>query len=259
MKKLLLTLLFTLLCTGCAKQEPVIDDFDKIQENGKIIIGVREDARPFGFRQGNETTGYELVGYEIDLAKLIAENLGVKPVFHPLTGQERIGKLNGQVVDMLIATMSVTPHRQQLMEFSIPYYVAGQALMVLQGTKGTTLQEFNGRKVIIVFGSTSEKNLRLNLPDAEIIGYKTYPEAYEALKQGVGEALMADDTLLLGLAMDDPSVKILQKRYSREPYAAAFRKGPENNQLMSRIDQIIKQLHNSGELSQLQSKWGVEK
>jgi putative glutamine transport system substrate-binding protein len=99
--------------------------------------------------------------------------------------------------------------------------------------------------------------LRLNLPDAELIGYKTYPEAYAALKAGNGEAMMADDTLLLGLALNDPSVKILQKRYSREPYAIALRK--DSDRLLSAVDGIIKELQNSGELTKLQNKWGVKK
>jgi putative glutamine transport system substrate-binding protein len=248
----ILMLLLLVLCTGCGKKEVLPDDLDAINSRGEVIIGVREDARPFGFVQNGE-----LVGYEIDLANIIADRLGVSAKLVPVTGQERISKLNSGEVDMLIATMSVTPQRQQVLEFSFPYHVAGQAILVLQGTKGTTLQEFNDKRMIIVFGSTSERNLRLNLPDAELIGYKTYPEAYAALKAGNGEAMMADDTLLLGLALNDPAVKILQKRYSREPYAIALRK--DSDRLLSAVDGIIKELQNSGELTKLQSKWGVKK
>ena len=254
MKKIILALILCIFCTGCGKKPVMTDAFDIIKERGEVIIGVRQDTRPFGFLENGVPSGYE-----IDLANIIAERLDVEPKLVPLTAQERIGKLTGREVDMLIATMSVTPQRQRVLEFSLPYYVAGQALMVRQGTKGTTLPEFNGKRMIIVFGSTGERNLRRNLHDAQIIGHKTYIEAYEAMKRGEGDAMMADDTVLMGLAIGDSSVKILQKRYSREPYAVAFRKEHESDRLRGEVDHIIKSLQNSGELNRLQSKWNVKK
>lgn len=255
MKRILALLLLTLLtCAGCGKKEVIKEELDIIKDRGEIIIGVREDVKPFGFRQNDE-----LVGYEIDLANIIGENLDVDVKLVPIAGQERIIKLESGDVDIVIATMSVTPNRQMLLEFSVPYYFAGQTLMTTQGRKETTLKEFDKKKIIMVFGSTSEIYLKQNLPNAELIGYRTYNEAYDALKQGHADVMLADDAILFGLASNDPSMKILQKRYSREPYAIAFRRHVENEKLITRINSIIKDLQDSGELAELQKKWDIKR
>ncbi len=258
-KKVIFAVLFLcFLCTGCAKQEAVVDDLSAIESRGHFIVGVREDAPPFGYRdkQGN------LVGYDIDLSKIIAKNLLGNPQkikFVPVTASDRIMKLNSGEVDMLVATMSMTNQRRMILDFSVPYYVAGQAILVRSGSKETTLRGFSGKKMIIVFGSTSERNLRENVPEISIIGYKTYSDAYQALKAGKADGMIADDTILLGYAINDSSVKLLPKRYSQEPYAIAFRKSPESQTLQTRINAVVDNLLTTGQLYKMQEKWGIKK
>ncbi len=258
MKKIFCTLLFLVfICCGCGKKEAVNDDLALITKRDKLIIGVRDDAAPFGFRDSKGN----LAGYDIDLSKIIAQAIlgdENKVEFVPVTATNRIMKLSSGEVDMLIATMSITNQRQQILDFSIPYYIAGQAIMVKTGSKATGIKDFDGKKMIIVFGSTSERNLRTNVPEVVVIGYKTYPEAFRALKENRADAIIADDTILLGFAINDKSVKILPKRYSKEPYAVAFRKEETSQRLITKVNYVIEHLQSTGKLNRLQEKWKIK-
>lgn len=258
MKRIVLVLLFMcLVFSGCGKKKTASDDLSRIEQKGKIIVGVRDDASPFGFRDKNGV----LVGYDIDLARILAQNiLGNSSAveFVPVTASNRIMKLNSGEVDCLIATMSITNQRQQILDFSMPYYMAGQAILVRSTSKATSLRDFEGNKLIIVYGSTSERNLRSNVPEVTVLGYKTYNDAYKALKSGKAEGIVADDTILLNFALNDKSVKLLPKRYSKEPYAIAFRKGEQSVRLISKTNYVIENLQNTGRLNRLQEKWKIK-
>lgn len=260
MKKIFLVLLFiSLLFCGCSKKEQTYkDDLTKITERGNLIVGVRDDTAPFGFRDKNGN----LIGLDIDIAKTIAKNiLGDENKINlvPVTASNRIGKLNSGEVDILVATMSITDNRLQILDFSNPYYIAGQAILTKSSSKATRLKDFKGKKLIIVFGSTSEENLRTNVPDIEVLGFKTYNEAYNALKAGKADGIVSDDTILMGYTLNDKSVKLLPKRYSQEPYAVAFRKEKESQRLIEKVDYIIDSMQNTGKLRKLQEKWGINK
>lgn len=255
MKKLVcLFFLMILIFCGCNSKE---DDLAQITKRGKIIVGVRTDAAPFGFKDINGT----IQGYDIELAKILAKSiLGSENAvtFVPVTAANRVEKLNSKEVDMLIATMSITNQRLLVVDFSDPYYVAGQALMVKSISHVNSLRHLKDKRVIIVFGSTGEESIKQNVPQATILGFKTYNEAIEALKRGQGDALIADDTVLLSFELANPSLKLLKQRYSREPYAIAFRHGKDSERLKKRVNFTIANLKTMGVLRQLEEKWGIK-
>lgn len=258
MKKIVLALLFLcLICCSCGKKPVINDDLTTITQRDRLIVGIRNDAPPFGFKDKNGFT----VGYDADLARLIAKGIlgdEKKVEFVPVTASNRIMKLNSGEVDCLIATMSITTQRQQFLNFSTPYYMAGQAILVRSSSKATSLRDFTGKKLIIVFGSTSEKNLRSNVPEVTVIGYKTYNDAYNALKNGKADGIVADDTVLLGFSTNDKSVKLLPKRYSKEPYAVVFRKDDVSINFTNKVNYIIENLQSTGRLNRLQEKWKIK-
>lgn len=253
----LLILTLCLLLCGCGKKEEPKDILSVITERGELVVGVREDTPPFGYK--NEKGQFE--GYDIDLAKNIAYGLlgsENKIKFVPVTASNRILKLNSGEVDILVATMSITEQRQMVLNFSTPYYVAGQAVLVNSSSSATGIGDFEGKNLIIVFGSTSERNLRANLPEVNVLGYKTYKDAYKALKNKQAEGIVADDTILMKYALQDKSVRLLPKRYSQEPYAVAVRKEQESLRLLSKINYIIEDMQNAKKLERLQDKWGIQ-
>jgi putative glutamine transport system substrate-binding protein len=247
-------LFFLVLLSGCSKTENNSDLLDKIIKRDKLIIGVKSDIKPFGYINKKN----ELEGFDIDLAKYVAKSIlgdENKIEFKQVDSYNRILILNSSQVDMLIATMSITQQRKKIIDFSIPYYIAGQAILVSESSKINTIKDLNGKKVIVVFGSTAENNIRLMLPEVNIIGFKTYTKASEAMKKGYADAMVADDTILTGFVMDNPSFKILPKRYTKEPYAIGFKKGNEAIKLKNKINLILENMKNNGELFSLKEKW----
>lgn len=257
MKKSLLSifvLCFVIVCSGCTKKEQNITTLDKIIQRGKIVVGVKYDAKPFGYLNEKQ----QLVGYDIDLARYIAKSIlgdENKIEFKQVTPSNRILALNSNQVDMVIATMTITTQRKRVVDFSIPYYMTGQSILVPNDSKITSVSDLNGKKVIVIFGSTAEKKLRSMAPEANIIGFKTYTSGYNAFKQGMADAMTSDDTILMGFALADKSVKLLPLRYSQEPYAVAFKKGRASVGLKNSVNRILYDMRKTKELDRLKHKW----
>lgn len=257
MKKLLSLIFLFAFCTllsACTVEKQPKTLMEKVLKNDKIVVGVKFDAKPFGFKDENG----ELQGFDVDLAKKIAKNIlgdENKVEFVQVTPSNRIITLTSGKVDMIIANMSITPQRQNVVSFSAPYYIAGQALMTTQNSKVQGLTDLKGKKVIVVLGSTGEKSIKHFAPNAIIQGFKSNTEAYNALKAGKGDAMTTDDTILAGFALDDPTMKILPKRYTSEPYAIAFRQEEESVTLRQNVNHILEHMKKSGELTRLKNKW----
>ena len=168
-KKLLCILvLMCLFLSGCSTVKPK-NDYKTIKKRGYIVVGVRSDTRPFGFR---DLDG-RFQGFDIDLARAIAKHILADPnavEFIPVTASDRISTLNSGKIDMLIATFSVTDLRRYVVDFSKPYYMAGQAILVRNDDEISSVKQLNGRRIIAVYGSTGEDSVKMNAPEAIIIG-----------------------------------------------------------------------------------------
>ena len=254
MKKILLILailipLFTL--TACKKEETPKTTLDKIIEKNKIVVGTKGDSKPFCYKENGE-----LKGFDIDLARLIArEILGDKEAveFVELKANERIYALNDKQVDLIIASLSTSSRRYQIIDFSIQYYVAGQALLVKNKANINGLKDLNGKTIGLVLGTSGENAIRYLLPKANVRSAKTYPEIFEYLKNNEVDAVIADDSLLNAEFKRNKKYKILAKRYSKEYYAIGIRK--EDPELKEKIDSILEKLQENGSISLLKSKW----
>lgn len=256
MKKILTiwVLFLSMIVSGCGQKVENKDLLSTIKQRGELVVGVKYDSKPFGFVENGK-----LQGYDIDVAHLMAKRiLGNENLvrFVEVDATNRISKLNSGEVDILIATMTVTPQRREVVDFSVPYFYAGQAVMVRKGTQIKTIGDLNGRRVIIVLGTTGEKNLRYFAPEAAIVGYRNYKEAFEGMVAGRAEALSADDAIIAGFLYDhSDTFAMLPQRYTQEGYAIAFRKGAESATLKSEINLALAELHKKGRLNQLKFQW----
>ncbi len=236
------------------KANSVEEDLLKtIKSRGYLIVGVKTDTRPFGYLENGKN-----VGFDVDIAKYIAKDILHDPnkiKFVQVTPSNRLYFLNVEKVDMVIATMTVSPERSAIINFSKPYFVAGQAVLVRSGSSIKTLADLNDKNVGVLYGSTAEKNIRMLMPSVNVLGYKTYNDAYNALKAGRIAAITSDDTILRHYALTDGSVKLLPKRYTRELYAIGVRKEPESKSLLKIVNINVINMVNDGTLTSLKRKW----
>ncbi|CAH0135987.1 MULTISPECIES: transporter substrate-binding domain-containing protein [Bacillaceae] len=265
LKLSLLSLLAVILLAGCGGG----NDSDKAEEGGgkdkekdvlaqvkekdKIVFGVKNDTRLFGLK--NPSTG-EVEGFDIDIAKaLAAEILGDenKVEFKEVTSKTRMALLNNGDIDAIVATMTITEDRKKEVDFTDVYFDAGQSLLVKKGSDIKGIDSLKGKKVLAVKGSTSSINIREKAPEAQVLEFENYSEAFAALKSGQGDALTTDDSILYGMADEDPSYELVGGTFTEEPYGIAVKKG--NAEFVEELNKALKSLKDSGKYDEIHDKW----
>jgi len=243
--------------TGCVKKKATKDLLKTAKDRGKIIIGVKYDTKPFGFIDKDQ----KLKGFDIDLGREIAKKIiGNENAveFQQVTSSNRIFSLTSGTVDLIAATTTITPKRQRIIDFSRPYYIAGQAIMVPKNSPIKRLEDLSGKCIIVVLGSTSEINIRQLVPDVKVLGFRTYTDAFFALKSGRGDALTTDDTIIYGFLSEDPNFRMLKDRITREPYGIGFKKGENTQAFQEAVNLALEQIMQDGSLKRIQRKWMVD-
>ncbi|HEU4963012.1 MAG TPA: transporter substrate-binding domain-containing protein [Bacilli bacterium] len=241
---------FTL--AGCSSSDKV-DTLAKVKDADKLVAGVKFDTNLFGLK--NPTSG-EVEGFDIDIAKAITkEILGdeSKLELKEVTSKTRIPMLEKGDIDLIIATMTITDERKKQVNFSDVYFNAGQSLLVKEGSDVKGIDSLDGKKVIAVKGSTSAKNIREKAPNAEVLEFDDYAQAFTALKSGKGEALTTDNSILMGMHMQDPNYVLVGGTFTEEPYGIAIAHGDED--MTKAVNDALKKLHDSGEYAKIYKKW----
>lgn len=229
------------------------DMLTQIKENDKIVFGVKNDTRLFGLK--NPSTK-EVEGFDIDIAKaLAAEILGdeTKVEFKEVTSKTRMPLLNNGDIDAIVATMTITEDRKKEVDFTDVYFDAGQSLLVKKGSDIKGIDSLKGKKVLAVKGSTSAINIREKAPDAEVLEFENYSEAFAALKSSQGDALTTDDSILYGMVDEDPNYELVGGTFTDEPYGIAVKKG--NQTFVDELNKALKALKDSGKYDEIHDKW----
>lgn len=255
-KLLLLPLIFNLcLLPGCTEKKAVT--VDSVKDRGKLLAGVKYDSRPFGYLNTNG----ELQGYDIDLLRELSKRvLGDEKAvaFEQVFSSTRVIALNSGTLDVVAATMTITPERAKLVDFSRPYFMAHQAVLVPAGSAIQKLDDLNGKTILFILGTTSEANIKKRLPEAKYVGFKTSTDAFSALKAKRGDALTTDDAIIYGFMAENCGFRLLDEKLSEEPYGLAFRKVAgegSSDSLKNRFNEALNAMEKDGTLARLKDKW----
>ncbi len=238
---------------------PAVDQLSSVRQRGKMVAGVKFDSKPFGYL---DTDG-EVKGYDIDLIRELARRISAnpdKPVdveFQQVLSSTRIIGLNLGKLDLVAATMTITPEREEMIDFTDPYYIAHQAVIVPEKSSARLLDDLSDGTILYVIGTTSEKNIRKRLPKARFKGFKSSVEAFSALKAGRGSAMTSDDTILYGFIGDTCTFRMLPERLSDEPYGMGIRQTDDRSTESFRkaINKALEDMRGDGTLKALEEKW----
>lgn len=227
---------------------------ETIKERDKFVVGVKYDTKLFGLK---DPASGDVEGFDIDIAKQIAKELlgdENKIELVEVTSKTRIPLLNKGDIDAIIATMTITEERKKEVDFSQVYFEAGQSLLVKKGSPIQSIKDLTkDTTVIAVKGSTSTDNIREAAPDAPVLEFENYAEAFTALKSGQGDALTTDNSILLGMASEDDSFELVGGTFTDEPYGIAAKKG--ENEFIDKLNEILESLVESGEYDKIHDKW----
>ncbi len=229
---------------------------NSIRQRGKLIVGVAQDEYLTGYlnASGQET------GFDVDIAKQVEQAIfgNQDPghiQFRAVTNAERITALQTsdptQAVDMVVDTFTITCERATQVQFSSVYYNAYQKLLVLKNSGYKSLDDLGGKKVCAQIGSTSLQ---------KVTTYKSHPIAYGvtnltdclvALQQGQVDAISTDDTILAGLAEQDPNTVVVGPQLEPEPYGIAV--ASANTDLIRFINGVLETIRGNGQWQHIYS------
>lgn len=191
---------------------------DTIKQRGKILLGVKTDYPPFAYLDKDQ----KYVGFDVDLWKEFAKQLGVTIEYVPITSQSRIPLLINGAIDVVSGGTTHTIGREATVDYSITYFRTGQRLLVRKGSgiKGAAdLSE--PKSVAVVQGANSGPNFQKIQPRAKIVSFQEYPQAVLALKQGKVDALTTDEVILDQFA--DEQLEVVGELITVELYGMLMR------------------------------------
>ncbi len=231
------------------------DRFMKVMERGKLVVGVKADYKPWGYR---DSSG-KLVGMEIDMAQDVADALGVKLELVPVQSSNRMQFLEQGKIDLMIATMSDKANRRKVVGIPQPnYYTSGTNVLAKKGmVKGWA--DLRGKPVCGKQGAFYNKQVSQKY-GAKIIAFVGNAEAKQALRDGKCVAWVYDDSSIMAdLASgqyNDYEMPMMTE--DDNPWALAVPLEELNGIWGNFMSGMIYNWHSSGRLVELEKKWGIQ-
>ncbi len=251
MKKLILFIAMMML-VACT-QAPVEGDLSlkTIEDNGKMIVGFTEYP-PMGFKENGEITGFD-----IDIAKEVAERLGVEAEFVYIDWDAKVLELNGKNIDMIWNGLTITADREKEILFSKPYFDNRIVIISLNGSGIDQIADLSEMKVGVELQSSGQAAVEGNDVFAsidELVKYTTITEAILDLKAGGIDAIVADEIFArYAVSKEADQYQVASEVFNSENYGIGFRL--EDVALRDKVDAIIDEMAADGTAAEISMKW----
>lgn len=241
-----------LALSGLGATAAQADQLADIQKAGVVKVATFDANPPFG---SIDAKTHDIVGYDVDFAKALAKSLGVKLELVATNPANRIPLLQSGKVDLIVADITITPERAQVVDFSTPYFVTGQQFLV-PAASADKLDDYGHDRIGAVKGTTGEQALHQRFPSARVLSYDDIPLAFTALRNGNVQAITQDSTILAGLlaeAPDKAKFKILPDLLSKEEIGVGVKKGETS--LLKAVNSELVKLEQNGEAAKIYDGW----
>jgi len=212
------------LAVGIATTAWAQSTLDTVKKRGKLVAGVKTDFPPFGTVDSSGKN----VGFDVDVAHRFAKALfndEQQAELVAVTSGNRIPFLQSGKIDIVIATVTITDERRQVVEFSEPYFMSGSLLLVPKSSTAKSLDDMAGKTVAVVQGAIQDRDVEQLQPKATRVKFGKVSEAVLAVKGGRADAYVHDDIVILSLAKENPDLKAVGTPFMPRPYGIAVRKG----------------------------------
>ena len=216
---------------------------------GKLIMVTNAEFPPYEYHEGGD-----IVGIDADIARAIADELGMELEIEDIAFDSIIPELTSGKADFAMAGMTVSEARKQSVDFSNTYAKASQKVIVKSDSDIATPDDLKGKIVGVQLGTTGD----LYVSDLEVDGttverYNKGFEAVQALSQGKIDAVVIDGEPAKVFVEQTEGLKILDESFTDEEYAVAVKKG--NTELLDKINGALKKLDESGKLDEIVAKY----
>ena len=195
-----------------------------IKERKRWQIAVKCDTPPFGYIGARSQNA----GFDVEIARWFARFAFGKPnrvTLSCVTTPAREPALTGERVDLVIATFTYNTDRDTRIDFSRAYYKATGRLLVRNNSSIRSLADLPGKTIATTSGSVYERWIKNCHKDTKLIVTDGFTNAQLAFRDGRADALMFDDTILLGIAVTDPALKLTDDLFLAQPYGIGIKQG----------------------------------
>ncbi len=246
---LLITLILTLVLAACGQNNE--SGNGEAGEDKKVLtMGTSADFAPF---ESRNTSG-EVEGFDIDLAKYIADELGYELKIEDMKFDGLIGALQANRVDLVLSGMSATEKRAQNVDFSTQYHHSGEMFITLKDSEVTTLEQLEGKTVGVQLGTIQEEGARKlqETVDFEIKAIDNATILIQELLSNRIDVAYLDKSVATGYINEQGLTGFDDPTTSSPGMAVAFPKGSE---LVDEVNQVLKEMEENGKLDELKAKW----
>lgn len=249
----LITILSVAILAACGTSDDNASGSDKKKV---LTMGTSADFPPF--ETIDEKTG-DYIGFDIDLAKKIADELGYELKIENMDFGGLISALQSDRLDFIISGMSATEERKKSVDFSVEYHKSGEMFVTLKDSDIKALEDLDGKTVGVQLGTIQEEGAKKikeeTLKNLEISALNKAPELIQELKAGRIDAVYLDKTVAVGFIDSQDLVGFDDPTEASPGMAIAFSKG---DKLVEEFNKVIEEMKQNGELEELEKQWMEE-
>ncbi|MBT2212799.1 transporter substrate-binding domain-containing protein [Actinomadura sp. NEAU-AAG7] len=238
------------LLTACADVGDV-GGGKSLLDKDTLVVGVRPDLPGLGLRRSDGS----FEGFDIDVARYVADKLKRKVRFIQVLSKDRLTVLTAGKADMVLATLSVTPERKTDISFAGPYYASYQDILVRSDERAKSVRDLKGRRFCGVEGSDPVKRLKaVHGMTADVIPAADYDACMAKIRTGAVDAITTNDVILAGLIRrEGTGYRLLNARISEQNTGIGVRRGDVDG--CEALNRAITKMYQDGTAAKLITKW----
>jgi polar amino acid transport system substrate-binding protein len=228
---------------------------DNIMRTGELRVGMTGTQPPYTI----ESVDGELIGYEVDLANLLADEIGVTLKIVRMPFKELIPSLQANKIDIIMSGMTMTTQRNTQVMFLGPYIYSGKSILTMAQIfiLAETTEELNKKsiKITTMAGSTSEKFVLKNMPKANLMAESNYDESLKLLLDGKADIMLADFSLCRYTVLKSPDLGLetFDDPFTKEPIGMAIKH--TDPLFINLLQNFLTQLDADGTIEEMNDKW----
>jgi ABC-type amino acid transport substrate-binding protein len=202
------------------------------------------------FEQGKSG---EYTGFDIELMEAIGEKIGRTPEFQDTSFETIFRDVAQGKFEAVISAATITEEREKAVDFSNPYYLSEQAVLVKEGSDIKSLEDLDGKTVAVQQGTTGQELAKEELGGSEIRPFPEGPDAVNALKAGTVEGVIIDAPVAQNAVEKSGGVEIAEKVPTEEEYGIAVAQG--DTELLDEINKGLEEVLDDGTYKTIYEKW----
>lgn len=249
MKKFIKLAAFTLAAAMVVPLVACNSSNKMLKDDTKLIMATNAEFEPFEYMENNKVTGID-----VDIATAIAEDLGVKLEISNMNFDSVVTSVSTGKADCAVAGLTKTADREKLVDFSDPYFNAGQAIIVKNdNTSINSKDDLKGKKIAVQKGTTGDDEAVKITDEKNLTRFNASTDAVTELKNGKVDAVIIDNFTAKSFLKKNTDIKQAGDPITSEEYCIGIHKG--NTELVNKINASLKKLKDNGKLDEIIEKY----